>query len=128
MSPSCSPRWPSSKGVASSTDLKVTNVLTFTDWELDPKLEASAFDLQVPEGVAKVKSLMEMLGGLVCSSGPSPLLGKAAPAVESELLDGGKLDLASYKNKNIVVLDFWGYLVRSVHRSASQDQQGRSAI
>lgn len=33
--------------------------------------------------------------------------GDAAPAISVALLDGGTLDLASFKEKNIVILDFW---------------------
>jgi thiol-disulfide isomerase/thioredoxin len=36
-----------------------------------------------------------------------PLLGMPAPQIELDLLDGGKFDLASYKGKNVVLLDFW---------------------
>ena len=38
---------------------------------------------------------------------PHPLLGKVAPAINLDLLGGGKLDLAALKEKNIVILDFW---------------------
>lgn len=35
------------------------------------------------------------------------LVGKPAPAISLDLLDGGKFNLADHKDKNIVVLDFW---------------------
>ncbi|MCX5770466.1 MAG: TlpA disulfide reductase family protein [Candidatus Hydrogenedentes bacterium] len=35
------------------------------------------------------------------------LLGKPAPNVKLELLGGGTFDLASFKDKKIVVMDFW---------------------
>lgn len=38
---------------------------------------------------------------------PEDLLGKPAPAVTLDLLGGGKLDLAEFKGKKFVVLDFW---------------------
>ena len=40
-------------------------------------------------------------------SGPHPLLGKPAPEITLPLLDGGTLDLAAHRDKDIVVLDFW---------------------
>jgi len=36
-----------------------------------------------------------------------PLLNKPAPQIQLDTLGGGKLDLESYKSKNVVVLDFW---------------------
>lgn len=36
-----------------------------------------------------------------------PLEGKPAPVFKVDLLGGGTLDLASHKDKNVVVLDFW---------------------
>jgi len=41
------------------------------------------------------------------SEGPETLLGKPAPAFTAGLLDGGTLDLAAHRGKNIVILDFW---------------------
>ncbi len=90
--------------------IKATNTVSYNDWDLDPKFEADAFAFNVPDGVEKADSLMEMItGGAAGRSAPSPhaLLGKPAPAIDLELLDGGQLDLASYKDKNVVILDFW---------------------
>lgn len=38
---------------------------------------------------------------------PQSLVGKEAPQVKLPLLGGGELDLAAYKGKKYVVLDFW---------------------
>ncbi len=38
---------------------------------------------------------------------PEDVVGKPAPAVTLDLLGGGKLDLAEFKGKKFVVLDFW---------------------
>lgn len=38
---------------------------------------------------------------------PADLLDKPAPAFTLDLLGGGTLDLAAYKGKKMVVLDFW---------------------
>ncbi len=37
----------------------------------------------------------------------NPLVGKPAPAFRLDLLNGGTLDLAAFKDKNVVLLDFW---------------------
>ena len=39
---------------------------------------------------------------------PKDLEGKPAPALKLDLLGGGTLDLAEFKGKSHVVLDFWG--------------------
>jgi len=38
---------------------------------------------------------------------PNELVGKPAPEFTANLLDGGKIDLASHRGKDVVVLDFW---------------------
>ncbi len=97
-------------GRAQLAGMKIENVVTYKDWELDPKFGDDAFAFIAPENVEKFDSLMEMFAGArgpAVEPEPHALLGKPAPAVDLELLDGGKLDLASYKNKNVVILDFW---------------------
>lgn len=37
----------------------------------------------------------------------SALIGKPAPAIKLDLLDGGTFDLSTHKGKDIVILDFW---------------------
>ncbi len=89
-------------------DMKITNIVTYTDWQIDPDFEAADFAFKAPEGATKVDSLMEMITGRATSEPvPHALLGLKAPQIELELLDGGKLDLASLKGKKIVILDFW---------------------
>jgi thiol-disulfide isomerase/thioredoxin len=39
--------------------------------------------------------------------GPRGLINKEAPPITLDTMGGGKLDLASLKSKNVVVLDFW---------------------
>ncbi|MBU6452354.1 MAG: TlpA family protein disulfide reductase, partial [Cyanobacteria bacterium REEB67] len=41
------------------------------------------------------------------SHSANPLLNKPAPELSLDTVGGGKLDLSSYKDKNVVVLDFW---------------------
>lgn len=90
--------------------LKITNIVNYNDWEIDPEFAADAFVFHVPEGATKAGSLMEIVSGAMRSRGrpaPHALLGKPAPQIDLELLDGGQFDLASYKGKNVVILDFW---------------------
>ncbi|MEX0678609.1 MAG: DUF2092 domain-containing protein [Pirellulales bacterium] len=90
-------------------NMKITNTVTYKDWEIDPKFEPAAFAFNVPAGATKVDSVLEIVGAppQPDEAQPHALLGKPAPAVELDLLGGGKLDLASYKEKNVVILDFW---------------------
>jgi peroxiredoxin len=95
------------KGKSPFEDIKVSNAVTFEDWDLAPKFTPEAFAFHTPEGATKAKSIMDIIMGGRGESGPHPLLGKAAPELKLDLLDGGSLDLASYKDKKIVILDFW---------------------
>jgi thiol-disulfide isomerase/thioredoxin/outer membrane lipoprotein-sorting protein len=90
-------------------NMKITNTVTFKDWKTDPKFAADAFAFTAPEGVEKADSLMEILSGgrATAEPGPHPLVGQAAPEVKLELLDGGELNLAAFKGKKVVILDFW---------------------
>ncbi len=89
-------------------DMKITNVVSYSDWQIDPTFEEADFAFKAPEGATKVDSLMEMITGRTESEPPPhALLGQPAPPIKLELLDGGKLDLASLKGKKVVILDFW---------------------
>ncbi len=89
-------------------DMKITNVVSYSDWQVGPKFDDADFAFKAPEDATKVDSLMEMITGRA-SAEPAPhaLLGQPAPPIELELLGGGKLDLTSLKGKKIVILDFW---------------------
>ena len=82
--------------------VKVTNVVRFGEWQVNPKFAPDTFVFAAPEGIPKASSLAELLAGEA-----GVLLGKPAPAVKLALLGGGKLDLGALAKKNIVVLDFW---------------------
>jgi thiol-disulfide isomerase/thioredoxin len=98
-----------SKGKSPFENMKITNTVTFKDWETNPKLPADAFAFNVPEGVEKVDSLMDIItGGRAAEEpGPHPLVGQDAPELKLDLLDGESLELAAYKGRKIVILDFW---------------------
>lgn len=97
------------KGKSPFENLKATNIVTLKGWEIDPKLAEDVFAFNAPEGAKKVGNFMEIFGGGREQTEPEPssLLGKAAPEVKLDLLDGGSLNLASLKGKKVVVLDFW---------------------
>lgn len=57
--------------------------------------------------IGSVALLLLVLTPLIRAEQSHPLLGKPGPAFSLDLLDGGKMDLADHKGKNIVVLDFW---------------------
>jgi thiol-disulfide isomerase/thioredoxin len=98
-----------SKQKSPFANLKVSNTVSYKDWKLDPKFDAKTFVFEVPEGAEKAASLQDIIGGgrPQEAPGPHPLVGEVAPPVKLDLLDGGTLDLASYKGKNVVILDFW---------------------
>jgi thiol-disulfide isomerase/thioredoxin len=97
------------KGKSPLANVKLTNIVAFVDWKANPKFAIDAFVFNVPKGIAKVLSLADILAGgrEPDETGPHPLVGQAAPQMQLDLLDGGTLDLASYKGKKIVILDFW---------------------
>jgi peroxiredoxin len=89
-------------------DTRIANIVTYKDWQVDPKFPADAFVFQPPKDAARVDSFLEIVTDPAAQELPlHPLLGMPAPPIELELLDGGKFDLASYKGKNVVLLDFW---------------------
>jgi len=97
-------------GTSPLAGLKITNTVNYSDWEIDPKFGDKAFVFHVPDGATKANSLMDLIAGAVQprdKPAPHALLGKPAPQIDLELLDGGKLDLDGYKGKRIVILDFW---------------------
>lgn len=83
--------------------MKMSFVVNYTQWEINPEIPDSAFTFTAPEGAEKVDSFFGEAG----EEGPHPLLGKPAPEFSLPLLDGGKMELASHKDKEIVILDFW---------------------
>jgi thiol-disulfide isomerase/thioredoxin len=89
--------------------MKVSDVVTYTDWAIDPKFADDTFAFHAPKDATKVDSLMEMFAAAGARGEPPvhALVGQAAPPLELELLDGGRMNLASHKDKDVVILDFW---------------------
>ncbi len=86
-------------------DMKMSVSVVFSNWKVDEPVPAGKFAFTPPEGAEKADSLMAMMGRE--EQEESPLLGKPAPAFSLDILDGAKADLASHKDKKVVVLDFW---------------------
>jgi peroxiredoxin len=78
--------------------------LDFTDWDLEKKPADDDFVFTPPEGAKKAKSLAE---ALTPKQPPHPLLGESAPEFTVKDLEGNEVSLASYKDKDAVILDFW---------------------
>lgn len=87
-------------------EVKVDCVVSFTDWQVNPKFGDDAFAFAAPTGVEKVGSIEEIFGQEPAEEKPHALLGKPAPGVKLDIYEGGKFDLAAQKGK-VVILDFW---------------------
>jgi thiol-disulfide isomerase/thioredoxin len=71
----------------------------FTEWQPNIIHAKDRFAFKAPEGAT--------LRPAAPQPAPDVLQGKAAPPLDLELMDGGRLELAKHKGKNIVILDFW---------------------
>ena len=82
---------------------KLAGTFEFSDWVVDVELPDETFRFEPPEDAEKIDASETREP----EEKSHPLQGKPAPALSLDLLDGGKMDLAAHKDKNIVVLDFW---------------------
>ena len=74
----------------------------FSNWRVNPELATDRFVFEPPEGATlRAKNAPSR------SSGAEPMAGKAAPNFSLELLGGGKVELASHKGKDVVLLEFF---------------------
>lgn len=89
------------QGKQAPPGLRITSTANFNDWQDNPTAGPDTFAFTAPQGSVKIDNPADQV------EPPHPLLGKMAPAINLDLLGGGKLDLASLKNKNVVILDFW---------------------
>ncbi len=78
-------------------DLPARAWITFQvyDWRPNAKLAADRFAFVPPEGTS------------LRTPGQDPLVGRPAPNFKLDLLSGETFELAKYKGKKIVILDFW---------------------
>ena len=94
-------------GKAPAGDVKVDCVVSFADWQVNPKFGDDTFAFAAPAGAEKVGSIEEIFGQAPAEEAkPHALLGKPAPPVKLDIYAGGKFDLAAQKGK-VVILDFW---------------------
>ena len=81
-----------------------SQVVTYSNWELEHSIADETFVIEVPENAEKVDTLRMQEPG---DEGPHPLVGAEAPDCELTLLEGGSQKLALLEEKKVVVLDFW---------------------
>ena len=82
---------------------KVSMLETLSGWQVNPTFTAETFKFS-PADATKVDSLFGDMGE---AEAPHPLVGQSAPDVTLDLLEGGKLELAQHRGKDVVVFDFW---------------------
>jgi peroxiredoxin len=87
--------------------MKISNTVSYTNWDINPKFDEAVFAFNAPEDADPVDSLMELITGQPSDPAPHALVGKPAPQIELELLEGGHLNLESLRGEKIVILDFW---------------------
>ncbi len=88
----------SAKGEDAAKRPEESLVLTssFGRWKVNETPQTELFTFKAPSDVHRVNDLFA-----------PPMLGKEAPGVQLELVDGGHFDLSRHKGKEIVLLDFW---------------------
>jgi thiol-disulfide isomerase/thioredoxin len=85
-------------------DVKLNVTQTFKDWKFGIAVSPKDFTFTAPKNAKEVHNL---LGRSEEDEEPSPLLGKAAPKVDLERLDGKRVKLADNAGKDVVMLDMW---------------------
>ena len=88
-------------GNLEASEIKAELTVKFGKWELDTDIPDETFKFKPPTDAKKVDAFGRS------SDGEHPMVGKAAPDFELDLLDGGKVKLSDHKGKDIVILDFW---------------------
>jgi peroxiredoxin len=88
-------------------DFRCEMAYTLSGWQTDVKLPADEFVFKPPEGANRTESFFPGVGAGKRKRRKHALIGRPAPPLKQDLLEGGRFDLASHKGKNIVVLGFW---------------------
>jgi peroxiredoxin len=83
-------------------DIKLTMSQTLKNWKFDITPGPKEFSFTPPKNAKEVPSLFGR-----SEEELSPLLGKAAPPVDLERLDGKRVKLADHSGKEVVMLDMW---------------------
>jgi thiol-disulfide isomerase/thioredoxin len=84
--------------------MKMVLNINYTGLANNPDLPISDFVFSPPADAKEVASFFKSPG---TEEAENPLAKKPAPPVEIATLDGGKFDLASHKDKDVVIIDFW---------------------
>ncbi len=77
-----------------------TGEVVLSKWQINPSIPDDRFAFTPP---ADAKPYESKDG----EGGKDAMIGKPAPPLVLDLMGGGKLDLASHKGKNVVILDFF---------------------
>ncbi len=85
-------------------EVKIAVTQTFGDWKFGFKPSPKDFTFTPPKNAKEVHNLLRRGDE---QEEPSPLLGKAAPKVDLERLDGKRVKLADNAGKDVVMLDMW---------------------
>jgi peroxiredoxin len=91
-------------GANAAKQLKVSLTQSFNDWKFGFTPSPKEFTFTPPKNAKEVHNLLRRGEE---DEEPSPLLGKAAPKVDVERLDGKRVKLADHSNKDVVMLDMW---------------------
>jgi thiol-disulfide isomerase/thioredoxin len=90
---------------AGAESVKMELTIRFDDWLVNADLPEEQFVFVPPEEAEEVESFF---GDLFFEPDRiHPLVGRSAPSFWLDLLDGGELNLAQHKGRDIVILDFW---------------------
>ncbi len=87
-----------------NVDSQMTMTETFREWTFNQPVDEEVFAFTPPTDSEKVDNIF---GDMMPGEESSPLLGKSAPPVELDLLDGSSFRLEDHTDKDIVMLDFW---------------------
>jgi thiol-disulfide isomerase/thioredoxin len=78
----------------------------FVSWRMTGEVDEKLFTYTPSKDAKEYKSLEDYYESVAGVVGEHPLLGKPAPAFQTEMLDGSKLNAKDLAGK-VVVLDFW---------------------
>ena len=88
---------------ADDKPLEVRRTWRMSDWHVQAALDEDSFKFTPPAGAREVERFSQTPE----NQPRHPLLGEDAPAFTLDRLDGEQVTLASHRDKNIVILDFW---------------------
>jgi peroxiredoxin len=83
-------------------DVKLSYVVSLTNWNVAPKFTEGDFSFTPPAGAQKVETMLE-----APEEPPHPLLGQPAPPFTTTDVEGKPIDLKASLGKNVILLDFW---------------------